>query len=85
MNCSLCKKKEFFMKNVVKIIAIILMVAMAGFTLMSCELCPTCGGTKECEHGKNSSHETVNWETGEGVIERCSGTCKTCHGTGLKS
>ena len=68
------------MKNFFKLLGIILIVAMIGFSLMSCEAtchcdegkCGTCGGT-----GKVPAGSTFDCPTCSG-----SGKCTTCDGKG---
>jgi hypothetical protein len=75
-------KKEFFMKNVMKILGVILLVAIIGIGIVSCVECEHCGGSgKATDAAKISDCPTCQDVASGGGNNFC---CK-CQGEGIVS
>ena len=83
------------MKNIFKIIGIILIAAIIGFSFMSCKLeCDDCGGSGDCRlcDGTGTSYygyfpcdycdNKGSGSVGMNNLIPSDGKCKTCHGEG---
>jgi hypothetical protein len=78
--------KRFCMKNVIKVVGIIIIVAIV-FSMAGCgRICDTCGGSGKCQVCGGDG-ELNDKEIGRSTIEVCdvchgSGKCKECGGKG---